>query len=174
VARRRRSRRLVGLSSALLVVALLGACSSTPTPLATTGSHRHSRPSHTAATTDLTTTTTSTTTTLPPTTTSTTTTTTTTTLPPITTTTMVPSAPVPDAATPGRLEGGSWASIGVLSRAGFGYELVDVWIQSCYMLALPGQPQEWNGGEVVGQDPLPGAVEPLRSTVQIDICGPPR
>jgi hypothetical protein len=85
----------------------------------------------------------------------------------------VPSAPVPDIATPGRLAGNSAVPINLLRNAGFGYELVDVQVQSCYMLALPGQPQEWNGGSVVGQYPPAGTVEPLRSTVQIDICGPP-
>ena len=156
-----RSRGLVGASSALVVVVLLGACSSTPSPLATATRHPN-RPSHTTTTT----TSTTTTTTVPP-------TTTTTTLTPTTTTTTVPSAPVPDAATAGRLAGNSGASINDLRDAGFGYELVDVSFQSCYMLALPGQPQEWNGGSVVGQDPPAGTVEPLGSTVQIYVCGPP-
>jgi hypothetical protein len=164
-----RGRGPVGLSSALVVVVLLGACSSS-SPLAATNRHRNI-PSHATTTTDPTTTTTTTTTTLPPTTT--TTIPPTTTVPPTTTTTTVPSAPVPDAATPGRLEGGSWASIGVLSRAGFGYYLVKVSEQSCYMLALPGQAPEWDGGSVVDQYPPAGTVEPLGSTVRIDICGPP-
>jgi hypothetical protein len=94
-------------------------------------------------------------------------------LPLPTTPTTVPSAPVPDAATAGHLAGNSQAAIDVLRQAGFSYFLADVDWASCYLLAMPGQAPEWNGGAVVGQIPSPGTVEPLGSTVIIQVCGPP-
>jgi hypothetical protein len=92
-------------------------------------------------------------------------------LPPTTTT--IPSAPVPDAATAGHLAGDQITAIDILRQAGFSYYLVDVYWQSCYLLAMPGQPQEWNTNEVMGQIPPPGTVEPLGSTVALQVCGPP-
>ncbi len=108
-----------------------------------------------------------TTTTSTTTTTTTPTTTTTTTTPPSTTTTTIRTAAVPDASEIGKQQGGA-AAINDIKQAGFTYQILEVEWQSCDA----GQPPKWDGGQVVGQLPAPGAQRPVGSSVELDVCTP--
>jgi len=98
-----------------------------------------------------------------------------TTVPPTTTTvplttTTIATATVPDAASVGQSTGSSVLAEQVLTRAGFAYATVPTTSDACYFTSpLTGQ-QAWNAGEVIGQNPNPGTVAPVGSTVYLQIC----
>ncbi|MGH9208233.1 MAG: PASTA domain-containing protein [Acidimicrobiales bacterium] len=95
---------------------------------------------------------------------------TTTTLPPTTTTT-VPTAVVPDAAAAGQQCGCESQPILMLRQAGFVYQnVLNASSGACYYTdPLNGQ-RAWNSGEVIGQEPNPGTVAPVGSTVDLIVC----
>src|SRR5271157_2347790 len=111
---------------------------------------------------------TTTTTSPPP---ATTTTTSTTTTAPPTTTTTVAMAVVPNAVLAARETNEGYAQQ-VLTQAGFTFDITRVYLHSCYLLSLPGQAPEWNGGEVLAQIPAAGTNAPVGSSVELEVCGP--